>query len=144
MATDAASRLAASRNLYPSAPERLNPLLVEGDAVQASIDIQEPLQLHPGESKTVRFSYRTGSPRSIAFSLSWHATEEDAELLTNFLQDTLLPSVTINPPYPRADTGAIQQGEVRLVAPTEMPYELLYGAMVIVQPGQPGTIVVQP
>lgn len=140
------SAVAESRNLYPSFHGGADPLAAggAGDAVEAKIDIQEPLQISPGERKTVPFSYRTGVPQSTAFSLTWHEDEADAELLINMLQDTLLPTFTINPPYPRRETGGMQRGEVVLVAPREMAYEVLWGALTIYQPGGGGITVVRP
>lgn len=137
--------VAQSRNLFPSFPGGrglFGDEGAEGDAVRATIDIQEPLSIRPGERKTVPFSYLTGIPESTAFGLTWHLTEEDAELLVKQVTDTLLPQFTITPPYPRIGFTGTQQGEVRMVADLDIPYSLLWGALAIYQPGHGPIIVV--
>ena len=128
--------IAVSRNLFPS-------FFVEGFARAADastregaiIDIEEPLAIARGQSLTAQFQYRSGIPQSTAFGITWHATEEDAELGRHILQDEPLPAFTIDPPNPRQDTGGLQNGTVVLRAPADMRFGVIYGAMTIYQPG---------
>lgn len=132
MAVDQAL-LASSRNLHPSyfMPEPL----VTAEFTPACIDIEEPLSIRPGESKVVSFRYQSGDPPATAYSITWHASEAEADALVNQLQDEPLPSFEINPPYPRHDLSptAWQIGTVRLVAPSNMRATMLWGAMTIYQ-----------
>ena len=126
------ARVAMSRNLFPSTPEKPDPLGdIEG--VEASIDIDEPLTIRAGQTIRVRFRYRAGVPNSTAFGLTWYATEDDANLLQNALQDEPLPAFLIDPPYPRRDTGALQSGTVTLTAPQNMRAGIIWGVMAIYQ-----------
>ena len=128
--------IAISRNLLPS-------FFVEAFArpsdaatrVGAFIDIEEPLAIQRGQSLTAQFQYRSGVPQSTAFGITWHATEEDAELGRRILQDEPLPAFTIDPPNPRRDTGGFQYGTVVLQAPADMRLGIVWGAMSIYQPG---------
>lgn len=124
--------VALSRNLFPSIFEKPD-VLADSSTIAATIDIDEPLFIQVGETKTVQFRYRSGVPSSTAFGITWYATEEDADLLQNALQDEPLPGFTIDPPYPRADTGAQQRGTVTLVAPSNMRGGFIYGSMAIYQ-----------
>ena len=123
---------ARSQNLFPSSfePEEL---LFGVERVPASIDIDEPITMRAGETKTVEFRYRSGVPDADAFGLTWYATEADAELRRNRLQDEPLPDFTIRPHEPRADTGALQQGTVDLVAPANMRPGIIWGRLTIYQ-----------
>ena len=128
--------LAGSRNLLPSFFAEA--FARAGDAqikVRAIIDIDEPLTIQRGQSKSVEFQYRSGIPYSTAFGITWHTTEEDADALVNHIQDEPLPAFEISPPNPRADTGGLQNGIVRLRAPANMRLGIIYGAMAIYQPG---------
>lgn len=125
--------LAQSRNRYPSHFER-PPSVMATSGIPAWVDIQEPLFIQPGETKVVEFRYRSGVPRSTAFGITWHATEADADAGLNQLQDEPLPSFTILPQAPRADTGSAQAGTVTLVAPETMRSGIIWGSMAIYQP----------
>lgn len=130
-----AKELSFSRDLFPSVPRSEELLARESDDyVPPQIDIQEPLSIRPGETKTVSFRYRSGVPQGTAFGITWHATELDADAGINILQDMLLPSFEIFPPSPRRDTGEMQAGTVRLSADRRIPIEILYGSMAIYQP----------
>lgn len=145
--TQDSAAVVRSRNLIPSFYQARNLLLAGegGNVVDAYIDMDEPITIQPGETKRVAFRYRTGIPAATAFSLAYFASEEDAEFARNPLQDVLLPTFTITPPYPRADTGGLQEGEVKLVAPIEMQFVTIYVALTIWQPGgTPGSVIVQP
>lgn len=129
------SRIAVSRNLYPSYAERLDILRAQDGAfVLAKMDIDEPITMRRGETKDVEFRYRSGVPRSTAFGLTWHASELDAEAGLYALQDEPLPSIVITPLYPREDTGALQLGTVTLEAPNNMRFGIVWGNMSIYQP----------
>lgn len=128
-------RLSGSRNLLPSFPRA--EFARRGDLsafIRAVIDIDEPLTIERGQTKLVNFRYRAGVPRSTAFSISWHETEEDADNLVNALQDEPLPLFNINPPSPAIDSGILVNGTVRFQAPNDMRLGIVYGAMVIYQP----------
>ena len=123
-----ANDLARSRNLYPSYFERPD-VLPSVERVLPTVDIDEPLTIRVGETKTVGFRYRSGVPSATAFGLTWHETQEDADLRQNQLQDEPLPTYMISPPSPRRDTGGIQYGTVELVSPENMRGGILYGSM---------------
>ena len=128
--------IAQSRNLLPSFFVEDFPRAEDAQIrVRAIIDIDEPLTIQRGESKSVSFQYRSGVPSSTAFGITWHATEADADALINHIQDEPLPAFEISPPNPRADTGGLQDGIVRLRAPANMRLGIIYGAMAIYQPG---------
>ena len=130
LARDAA--VAMSRNRIPSHFERV-PVIPSRVRVEACVDIDEPLQISPGETKTVQFRYISGVPDATAFGITWHGTEEDADLQRNKLQDEPVPDFTITPQSPRADTGAWQRGTVELRAPYDLQREVYYLSMGIYQ-----------
>jgi len=107
------------------------------DAIAAKIDILEPISdLMPGEQRDVPLTYRVGDPPAEAFDMEWYLNEADAEACRDRLTDTEnLPTATFTPAVPATDAEPTQDldGSVRLVAPTSMTYENLFGKAIIVQ-----------
>lgn len=124
--------LVESRNLYPAFAVRIIPVL-EDDFVSAAIDIQEPIFISAGQRKFVSFRYRSGVPQALAFGLTWHETEAEADAGVNPIQDEPVPGVDISPPTPRRDVGLMQSGTVELTAPHDMRPGIIYGNMAIYQ-----------
>ena len=130
LARDAA--VAMSRNRIPSHFERI-PVIPTTVRVEACVDIDEPIQISPGETKSVEFRYISGVPSAWGFGITWHGTEEDADLQQNRLQDEPVPDFTITPQSPRQDTGSWQLGSVELRAPYDLRRAVYYLSMGISQ-----------
>lgn len=97
----------------------------------ATIDIDEPIVLQRGQSRTIDFTYTAGDPAAFAFLVEWFATEADAEAGINQLPPNLF-AVVPSPATPLQTEGT-HSGSIFLKAPNEPERSMYYGKISICQ-----------
>ena len=103
----------------------------------ASLDIADPIVMHPVHPTAVTFSYNAGYPPGVVFSaISFHPTRVEAEVGENAIVEGL-PLVEVVPAVPRIDRPELLKFGYILLTPTPLfDYDLgvFHGRMSIRQP----------
>ncbi|MDE0315355.1 MAG: hypothetical protein OXM61_10665 [Candidatus Poribacteria bacterium] len=109
------------------------------ETILPTIDIEEPLEGHPGRSILAKFKYTRGYQPAHSFEIKWFRTQEDAEADTHRLTNPqIIPITQIIPHRPFTGGGdakalahTIFEGEVKFFLPTFFVYNPLYGVIYI-------------